>query len=128
MRHWVGPENRLPSGRYVCHVCVGFSQEFASKAKLANHLQIDHQFSYTMPFNPMEQQEEDDEEEVSASPYDGADPVYSPSWSSDVDMDGEDQEDEDHEAVPDDDGRPTYEANNVVDWMDLDQGPPDWAV
>lgn len=55
--HWIGPKNKLARDRYVCHICPESGPEFSgknSKTRLSEHLEIAHQFSYTLPFNPME--------------------------------------------------------------------------
>lgn len=37
-------------------------------------------------------------------------------------------EEEGREVALADDGRPTYEADNVADWMDVDPETSDWAL
>lgn len=128
LSHWLEPQNKLPSGMWTCHLCLGLSPDFSKKFDLIKHLEQSHGFSYILPFNPMDDREEEAGNEVStSSPSEHANPPYSPSWGSDIEMDEED-EGEVQVNAPVDDGQPTYEANNVADWMDIDTETPDWAV
>lgn len=128
--HWIGPENRLARDRYVYRLCAGFTPEFSGKnsqARLFEHLETAHQFSNTLPFNPMEPEVEDDEK-ASASPLNELKPPYSPSWPSDDDQEEDEENQEMTQMIHIEDDRPTHEADNVTDWMDVESDAPDWAV
>lgn len=86
MSHWIGPKNKLPSGKYVCHVCAEFSPDLPNAEQLVQHLEAFHRFSCGLPFNSMDHGDEEDDNEVSSSPHDHANPPYSPSWRSDMDI------------------------------------------
>lgn len=114
--HWVGPQDRLPSGRYKCGVCSGYATEFANKYGLALHLRDQHAFGYILPFNPMDDNDQEEEGEASSDRLDA------------MGENGDKEASSSPASVYQSHDEPTREADNVGDWVDPDIEIPDWAV
>lgn len=42
LSHWLEPQNKLPSGMWTCHLCLGLSPDFSKKFDLIKHLEQSH--------------------------------------------------------------------------------------